>query len=733
MKKIVPRTQGATTLLTDADIQLFSGLRIPPDLLASAGIARVTDQCAKESFGVRWLGDASGIVFPYQIDGEYKTCRIRRDFPEIVNGKVESKYLSPYGDRRHVYVLPGYEGLAADPNASLLLVEAEKSVLAVAAWAARVGSKILPVGIGGCNGWRCKTGKKLMPGGGYEDEKGILPELKAWARDGRAVGILLDSNCAVNPDVQAALTALKKRLEKQKANVMVFDLPVIEGVNGPDDFLGTYGDEAFTRLLEGPDQGSKDDPVITLSDSGNAELVARHFGPHAIYCREMDEWYLADKDERWSRDRTARIFEVTQEILYNRWLDQSKYPEDKAAFRWALESLKRPAISNCVKVFQFRQKLNVLPEQLDADPLLLGVQNGILNLTTGQLVKPRLDLLVTKCAAVEFVPGATCERWMEYLQRVQPQQENREFLQRLAGSLLTGLQPEQCFLFFLGEGGNGKSVFLRVFYDLLGPDYCFKARKQLLFLPDKRSGEHGAQPNDLADLIGKRLITSTEQVGKNWNLEFIKDYTGGEPQHGRQLYKRGMNFKAGGKLIVSANEEPTLSEFDEAVRRRFILMPWDVVIPKQERVTPMELYVSSLLRDGGASGILNWALDGLRDLLSHNWRLDPPEAALDATEEYIGNEDRIGRFFADWFENDSIRERLNTKQLRKYFVAWLGEPDKFVMSAHSFTKECRRVFGSRRCHIGNSNFYVVDDLRLSDRGRTEYEQRETDLFTGKES
>ena len=362
MTTSVPRTQGATTPLTDTDIQLFAGLRISPDLLASAGIARVTDKQAKESFGVRWAGDAGGILFPYKINGEYKTCRIRREFPEIANGKIESKYLSPYGDRRHVYVLSGYESLAADQKVSILLVEAEKSVLAVAAWAARVGSKILPVGIGGCNGWRCKTGKTLMPGGAYEDEKGILPELDAWARDGRAVGILLDANCASNPDVQAARAALKKRLEKQKAKVVIFDLPVIEGVNGPDDLLGACGDEVFTKLLEGPEQTSKDEPVITLSDSGNAELGARHFGQHAIYCRELDEWYLADKDERWSPDRTARIFELTQDVLYDRWLDQSKYPEDKAAFRWALESLKRPAISNCVKVFQFRQKLNVLPE-----------------------------------------------------------------------------------------------------------------------------------------------------------------------------------------------------------------------------------------------------------------------------------------------------------------------------------------------------------------------------------
>jgi putative DNA primase/helicase len=476
--------------------------------------------------------------------------------------------------------------------------------------------------------------------------------------------------------------------------------------------------------------GQEDPRIITLSCTGNADLAALEFGKHALYCKELDQWYLADQTGRWSPDRTGRILELVQAVMYARWYKQSQRPDaDKAAFRWALESLKHPTMSKCVATLEFRQKLNVLPEQLDADPLLLGVQNGILSLATGELVPPRLDLLVTKCAPVRFDPDAKCDRWFEYLERVQPKEENRQFLQRLAGSLLTGLQPEQCFIFFYGEGANGKSVFLLTLDGVLGRDYSFKARKQLIFLPDKRSGS--AQPNDRADLAGKRLITSTEQVGKNWNLEFIKDYTGGEPQHARQLYQHGMNFRPSGKIIVSANEEPTLNEFDEALRRRFIVLPWDVVIPMEERVTPIDLYVASLLRDDGASGILNWALEGLCDLISRNWRLAPPEAAVVATEEYIGNEDRASRFFKDWFETGITAHRMTTKELRKYFVAWLDEPDKFVMSPHSFTKECKRIF-KKRCHVGHGNFFVVDDLRFSERGRMEYEQREKDLFTGQE-
>jgi len=466
------------------------------------------------------------------------------------------------------------------------------------------------------------------------------------------------------------------------------------------------------------------DTALTATDSGNAQLVASTFHGRALYCLEKDTWYLADQSERWSADRTGRLPKIVQDVMSSR-LAEIVNPKDPR-YRHALQSLQYRAMRDCISVLKFQQDLSVLPEQLDCDPLLLGVENGILDLMSGELVAPRLDLMVTKCAPVRFDPKATCPAWLEYLGRVQPDDEVRAFLKRFCGSLLTGLQPEQSFVFFHGVGANGKSVFLRVWSDLLGPDYSFTARKALFFL-NRKSLEH-AMPNDISDLEGMRLVTSTEQTGKYWNLEFLKAFTGGERLHGRQLYERGRNMKPTGKVVASANSEPTLSEFDEALRRRFICVPWNVVIPEKERVSPLEVYVGSLLRDGGGSGILNWALDGLADLIRHSWRLDPPEEVKTATAEYISAEDRVGQFFKDWFCDFIGANPINTKVLRQYFVAWLDEPEKFVISPHSFTKACRRIFGDR-FHKGADRFHVVEGLQLSELGQREWDQFQLNEFS----
>jgi predicted P-loop ATPase len=283
--------------LTPEDLASFERLKISAGLLRLARIERVDDATAREKFGIRFNGDVSGIVFPYFIGGEYRTARVRRDNPERdAKGKPENKYISAFGDRRHLYLPPDYEALLADPRIPLIFVEAEKSVLAIVEWARRVNRKVLPIGTGGCWGWSGQAGIKTNANGEREPERGALPEI-SFAKDGRAAGILFDSNTATNPKVRKARKALETQLRKQGAKVLVLNLPVIEGVNGPDDFLFSCGDQAFDDLLAGKkdetqagattaERISKDN-VLILNDQGKVKpLLANAI----IVLREASEF-----------------------------------------------------------------------------------------------------------------------------------------------------------------------------------------------------------------------------------------------------------------------------------------------------------------------------------------------------------------------------------------------------------------------------------------------------------
>jgi hypothetical protein len=164
--------------LTEADLTMFGRLGIDEALLLAAQVRRVTDPQARELLGSVHPGDLSGIAFPYlsPINGEVWSYRVRRDHPETdADGKPKDKYLCPRFHNR-LYFPPGAGPLLTDVTAPLVIVEAEKSALALTVLAARHGRRLLALALGGCWGWRGKTGTEPGPSGEREQTRGPKPD-----------------------------------------------------------------------------------------------------------------------------------------------------------------------------------------------------------------------------------------------------------------------------------------------------------------------------------------------------------------------------------------------------------------------------------------------------------------------------------------------------------------------------------------------------------------------------
>jgi hypothetical protein len=239
--------------LSEKDVMVFAGIRVPFQMLVEAGIRRVTDAEARVVLGPNRSGDMAGIVFPYIHPETHRrvTARLRRDNPEVDSqGKPQRKYLSPFGDRRHLYFSPGVASLLRDVTVPIVAVEAEKSVLSIMALSSRADQPLLAIGLGGCWGWRGKIGSTTSPTGERIDEKGPLPDLFLVTWEGREVFVCFDANTRTNPKVRQARSALARDLHGRGARVRLVELPELPNVNGPDDYIGLHGDEAFLSLLE---------------------------------------------------------------------------------------------------------------------------------------------------------------------------------------------------------------------------------------------------------------------------------------------------------------------------------------------------------------------------------------------------------------------------------------------------------------------------------------------------
>jgi len=306
--------------------------------------------------------------------------------------------------------------------------------------------------------------------------------------------------------------------------------------------------------------------------------------------------------------------------------------------------------------------MTVAPEEMDRDPLAINVLNGTVRLVKEVTEEedpdcPDPDVVrlhkvtrwrvrldphnredrISKVMPVAYDPKAKCPKWLAFMERFQPTEPIRRFLQLWHGYGLTGLMGEQAFVYNYGLGANGKSTFMDTIARLQGP-YAQSLPAEALTGDQQRRGDQ-ATP-EYARLPGARLVRCAELPrGQGFRESTLKMLTGGEPILVRHLNKGFFEFRPTFKTIGSGNDRPSIGGVDEGIWRRMKLVPWKVIIPPAER-RPMEQVIAEFMAEG--SGILNWLLEGLAEYLLYG--LAVPDEIQAATDDYRNDMDPIGEF-----------------------------------------------------------------------------------------
>lgn len=318
-------------------------------------------------------------------------------------------------------------------------------------------------------------------------------------------------------------------------------------------------------------------------------------------------------------------------------------------------------------------------EELDRSPLDVNTQSGVLRFSVvqdggGSVPRPAATVellphdrsqLLTKILQTAWDPRATAPKFDAFLRRVQPDPALRGFLQRWFGYAMSGLTGEQKLVFFYGSGANGKSVLVDLMARLFG-DYAATAKIESITGKNRRSGAE-ATP-DLVPLIGARLVRASEpEEGERFQEGLIKELTGGEPILIRSLNKDFVEIKPIAKWTISGNHKPDIRGTDDGIWRRFLLVPFDVQIPKAERNPRL---VEELLEEG--PGILNWLAQGFCDFLEGG--LQEPEIVLEATATYRDESDPMGSFLELCCNvTGDAQDRIPARELVQAFNFWLVE------------------------------------------------------------
>ncbi len=350
---------------------------------------------------------------------------------------------------------------------------------------------------------------------------------------------------------------------------------------------------------------------------------------HLRYVARWSKWFMYD-GKRWAEDETLNVFTLARHLCHEMaaLLHDPKNPNP--AKEWASPKTYAAVVTGARSV----ESLAADTRQWDADDWVLNTPGGIIDLRTGENIGHDPARHCTKITTV--APGGDCSLWFGFLDKVTAgDKELQAYLKRMCGYFLTGSIREHALFFIYGSGGNGKGVFLNTISALLG---VYQIVSPAQTFAEQKGQRH---ETELARLVGSRLVISQEtEQGQYWAEARIKSLTGGDPIAARFMRADYFEFAPKFKLCIVGNHKPQLRAVDDAIRRRFNLIPFNVKITPQEKDPDLP---EKLKAEYG--GILQWMIDGCLE-----WQrdgLNPPETVLAATSDYLDSEDALGLWLSD--------------------------------------------------------------------------------------
>lgn len=342
----------------------------------------------------------------------------------------------------------------------------------------------------------------------------------------------------------------------------------------------------------------------------------------------------------------------------------------------AIKSQNLPRIQAMIEIAATEPGMSVSANALDADPMLLGAKNGVIDLRTGELLPYQPQMLITKYANANYYPAAPAKFWDKFLTEVfNGDRATIECLQRIVGYTITGSVTEEVMIICCGLGSNGKSVFNNVIMNILA-DYGRTAPASLL--TKRKPGDTGPR-NDLASLSGVRYASLNElEAGDRLDEQTVKVAVGREPITARFLYQELFTFTPTHKIWLRTNHKPVITGNDDGIWRRLVLIPFNRQFKDDEKDPNLE---EKLLAE--RDGILAWMVEG-----SVKWQRSGLQLSPLIQREcmaYRKDSDLIGQFLEECCTYDP-NGKITQRTLFSRWIQWCDTNGVRHGSKMSFTR-----------------------------------------------
>jgi putative DNA primase/helicase len=275
--------------------------------------------------------------------------------------------------------------------------------------------------------------------------------------------------------------------------------------------------------------------------------------------------------------------------------------------------------------------------ELDPRPSdnLINLENGLLNIWTGQLLPHSPRVLSGIRIPVRYDPNANCDRIENFIEEVFPT-DSTVLTWEVLGDLITPDRSIQKAIALVGEGGNGKGVFLQLAVNFMGADNVSHLTLQKLeadrFAPARL---YGKLANICSDLPSERPAGSA----------VFKAITGCDRITGEFKYKDSFEFIPFARLLISANHLPCARDASKAFFDRWLIIPFNAAFRGTRREIPRSMLDATLSSSQELSGALNRVLPALRRIRREG-RFSETETVQRQLNEFTQTADPLAQWLA---------------------------------------------------------------------------------------
>lgn len=361
------------------------------------------------------------------------------------------------------------------------------------------------------------------------------------------------------------------------------------------------------------------------------------------------DWYVySPKTGIWEKSASVKEI-VTQEMkVLSRALDA------KDAKQKARSVVTYRFISEITSSMKFM--CNIDENKFDSNPYLRCVENGVLDLRTGQLSPYNPDLLMSKRINVSYKPN-TADNSPLLRQVLSAMPEDAiDWAQIMFGQAMFGLQPASSVVTFMhGSGSNGKSTIINLLKKTMGT-YSSELSKSAFNFRSTDSKYALYQMRGVSQTILEEM-----PKGVNLDIDTLKEIAGTETIVARGVCKDFISFDNMLSVFVSTNHLPNMQAHDYGSRRRLAVLPFPYrfVSAEKHKQDPRpndRMAYGSLTQDATSNtplleAFLAWRVQGAVRWWKaggqgrYQLETNQPKSVSRATSQWIDSTNPVQQFF----------------------------------------------------------------------------------------